>query len=67
MAIRWGRQPNAHPRSRLPLEWQEIGGPPVVAPGEPSYGTRSIRELIPYELGGRVELMPAPEGVPPTG
>jgi PAS domain S-box-containing protein len=63
VAIRWDRQPNGHPHSRLVLEWQEIGGPPVVAPGEPSYGTSTIRELIPYEFGGTVDLVLAREGV----
>ena len=45
------------------LEWQEIGGPPVIAPGNPSYGTATIRDLIPYEFGGTVDLVFAPEGV----
>ena len=61
--IRWDRQPNGHPRSHLVLEWQEIGGPPVVAPGESSYGTSTIHDLIPYEFGGTVNLVLAPEGV----
>jgi len=63
VSIRWKRPPNGHPRSRLVLEWQEIGGPPVVAPAEPSYGTSTIRDLIPYEFGGTVDLVLAPEGV----
>jgi two-component sensor histidine kinase len=45
------------------LEWQESDGPPVIAPGNPSYGTSTIRDLIPYEFGGKVELVLAPEGV----
>ena len=44
------------------LDWQEMGGPPVVALGNPSYGTSTIRDLIPYQLGGRVDLVLAPEG-----
>jgi len=48
---------------RLVLEWQEIGGPPVIAPGNPSYGTSTIRDVIPYEFGGTVDLVFAPEGV----
>jgi two-component sensor histidine kinase len=63
VAIQWDRQLNGHPHSRLVLGWQEIGGPPVVAPGEPSYGTSTIRDLIPYEFGGTVDLVLAPEGV----
>ena len=41
---------------RLVLKWIEAQGPPVVGPIEASYGTRAIRNLIPYELGGTVEL-----------
>ena len=63
VSIRWDRHLNADPRSHLVLEWQEIGGPPVVAPGESSYGTSTIRDLIPYEFGGTVDLVLAPEGV----
>jgi two-component sensor histidine kinase len=63
VSIRWQRPPNGHPRSDLVLEWQELGGPPVIAPGNPSYGTSTIRDLIPYEFGGSVDLVFAPEGV----
>ena len=63
MSIRWDRHAEREPRSHLVLEWQEIGGPPVVAPGASSYGTSTIRDLIPYEFGGTVDLVLAPEGV----
>ena len=63
VSIRWDRHLNGHPRSHLVFEWQEIGGPPVVALGNSSYGTSTIRDLIPYELGGTVDLVLAPEGV----
>jgi len=42
--------------ARLVLKWIEAQGPPVVGPIEAGYGTRAIRNLIPYELGGTVEL-----------
>jgi PAS domain S-box-containing protein len=63
VSIRWDRPLNGQPRPHLVFEWQEIGGPPVVALGKSSYGTSTIRELIPYEFGGTVDLVPAPEGV----
>jgi PAS domain S-box-containing protein len=63
VSIRWNRHLNGHPRSNLVFEWQEIGGPHVVTLGKSSYGTSTIRELIPYEFGGTVDLVPAPEGV----
>ena len=63
VSIRWDRHQNGHPRSHLVLEWREIGGPPIVALGRSSYGMSTIRDLIPYELGGTVDLVPAPDGV----
>lgn len=62
VSIRWGRRRNEHAPC-LVVEWQEISGPPVIAPGNPSYGTSTIRDLIPYEFGGTVDLVFAPEGV----
>jgi PAS domain S-box-containing protein len=62
VSIWWGRQMNGHP-ARLVLEWQEIGGPPVVAPDKSSFGTNTIRDLIPYEFGGTVDLTLARGGV----
>jgi len=63
VTIRWDRRPKGQSRSHLVFEWQEIGGPPVEASGEPSYGTTTIRELIPYEFGGTVDLVLAADGV----
>ena len=57
---RWLRNGSA---GRLAIEWREIGGPPVLAPGQSSYGTEIIRELIPFELGGTAELAFASDGV----
>ena len=62
VAVQWDRWLNGHP-SPLVLEWQEIGGPRVVATSNFSYGTSTIRDLIPFEFGGRVDLTLAPEGV----
>jgi two-component sensor histidine kinase len=41
----------------------ESGGPPVAAGVRAGYGTSVIRDLIPYELDGTVDLDLAPEGV----
>jgi two-component sensor histidine kinase len=59
--ILWERRLSMEPPD-LVLEWQEFGGPPVAVPDKPSFGTSTIRELIPYEFGGRVELTLAAEG-----
>jgi PAS domain S-box-containing protein len=61
--IQWDQRINGQPRPPLVLEWQEIGGPPVVAPGKASYGTSTIRDLIPYEFSGSVDLALASNGV----
>jgi len=59
--ILWERRLSMEPPD-LVLEWQEFGGPPVAVSDKPSFGTSTIRELIPYEFGGRVELTLAAEG-----
>jgi PAS domain S-box-containing protein len=56
VSIRWERRLNGHTRPHLVLEWQEIGGPSVVPPETSGFGTGTIRDLIPYELGGTVDL-----------
>jgi len=63
VSVLWNRRLNGQPRSSLVLEWRELGGPPVVAAGNSGYGTSTIRDLIPYEFGGTVDLVLAPEGV----
>jgi PAS domain S-box-containing protein len=52
------------PDGSLSIAWRETGGPPVAASAPQSgYGTSLIRDLIPHELGGKVDLEMAPEGV----
>jgi PAS domain S-box-containing protein len=62
VSIRWYQRLNGQARPPLVVEWQEIGGPAVVAPTRPSYGTSTIRDLIPYEFGGMVDYALTPEG-----
>ena len=49
-------------RGRLAIEWRELGLT-VVKPSQFGYGTSIIRELIPYELGGAVDLAFASSGL----
>src|SRR5215831_8050083 len=63
VSIRWRQRLNGHPRPSLLLDWREVGGPPVVTPKSPGYGTSTIRDLIPYEFGGTVDLEFAAAGV----
>jgi PAS domain S-box-containing protein len=62
VTVRWRWLQNGSP-DRLAIEWQEIDGPPVRATSQSSYGTNIIRELIPFELGGAVELSFAKDGI----
>jgi PAS domain S-box-containing protein len=47
----------------LTIVWREHGGPPVAAPVRASYGSSLIRDLIPHELDGVVDLTFPAEGV----
>jgi PAS domain S-box-containing protein len=49
-------------QSRLAIDWKETGGPSVVVPSRSGYGTCVVRELIPFELGGTVDLAFARDG-----
>jgi PAS domain S-box-containing protein len=62
VSVQWQWVKNGS-HNRLVIEWQEVDGPPVLAPSQSSYGTRIIRELIPYELGGKVELLFTSKGI----
>jgi two-component sensor histidine kinase len=46
--------------ANLSIEWREIGGPAVAASPDLKYGVSIIRDLIPHELGGAVDLAFAP-------
>jgi PAS domain S-box-containing protein len=49
--------------ARLAIEWQEVGGPKVAPPSRSGYGTSIVREVIPFELRGSVDLVFAADGV----
>jgi two-component sensor histidine kinase len=61
--VRWHQQMKGGICRRLIIEWQETGGPPLRTSRKPGYGTGVITDLLPYELGGRADLMFAPDGV----
>jgi two-component sensor histidine kinase len=63
VSVSWNRRASDEGPPRMVIAWREIGGPPVKAPAQASYGTNLIRDLIPHELGGAVELVFAPEGL----
>jgi PAS domain S-box-containing protein len=62
VAVNW-HQPVDGESGRVKIEWRESGGPSVVKPAKTGYGTSLIREMIPHELGGAVDLAFLTEGV----
>src|SRR5262245_20593826 len=62
VSVNWDRKPNGD-GSNLSLVWQELNGPPVKSEAQSSYGSNLIRNLIPHELGGKVDLVFASDGV----
>jgi two-component sensor histidine kinase len=63
VSVSWEHRQNGSAAATLMLVWREFGGPRIAAEVKSGYGTRLIRELVPYELGGTVDLVFAPEGV----
>jgi len=63
VCVRWGCRSNGSSQSILTIRWQEIGGPPVTAPTRRGYGSSVICDLIPYELGGTVDINYVTDGV----
>jgi two-component sensor histidine kinase len=63
VSVDWECRSNGSSQEVLTIRWQEIGGPPVRAPTRRGYGTSVISDLIPYELGGTVNIDYVPDGV----
>ncbi len=49
--------------ARLHIRWREEGGPPVLPPKRRGFGSRLIERALAVEVGGRVTLDFAPDGV----
>jgi two-component sensor histidine kinase len=62
VCVKWQKQ-NSDAGAKLVAEWHEFGGPAVAAKPSSGYGTSLIRDLIPHELGGTVNLVFSPDGV----
>jgi len=56
VSVQWRLSDVATEDGRLMIDWREMDGPIVKAPGESGYGKSVITELIPYELGGKVDF-----------
>jgi PAS domain S-box-containing protein len=46
----------------LTITWRELGCSPITAPVQSGYGLSLIRDLVPHELGGAVDLTFPPDG-----
>ena len=60
--VNWNRGPSEN-SANLSIVWREINGPVIPASLECGYGVSLIRDLIPHELGGSVDLEFAFDGV----
>jgi two-component sensor histidine kinase len=60
--VSWSRGAGEDTAS-LAIVWREIGGPAIAAAPNAGYGVGLVRDLIPAELGGSVELEFASGGV----
>ena len=63
VSVQWHKRTDGHVPGALVLDWKETGGPLVPTSISPGYGTSVIKDLIPYELGGAVDLVFAAKGV----
>jgi PAS domain S-box-containing protein len=63
VSVRWSHVRSGCAENLLYIHWEENGGPIVMPPARTGYGTSVIRDLIPYELGGTVDLVYARDGV----
>jgi PAS domain S-box-containing protein len=62
VTVSWDRKANGH-AANLAFAWREFGVPRTAVEVKSGYGTRLIRELVPHELGGAVDLEFAAECV----
>jgi len=63
VSVRWRLAAKPPTGSVLEIHWEETTGPEVVEPDRQGYGSGVIRDLLSYELGGRVDLKFARHGV----
>lgn len=59
LTIRWSRDE----AGACVIDWQEKGGPEVVAPSRRGFGSVLIERSIPFDLGGKSDVTFWPEGL----
>ena len=57
VSVRWRQMAELSSAPMLRIEWKETGGPQVAAPAREGYGSSVIRDLLVYEMAGRVDLV----------
>jgi PAS domain S-box-containing protein len=62
VSVSWDRT-GADVAAILTITWRELGGPPIAASVQSGYGSNLVRDLIPHELGGTVDLKFPSDGV----
>jgi PAS domain S-box-containing protein len=62
VSVLWKSLVGGDEAEKLIIEWREAGGPIVKAPPRSGFGTSLIRDLIPHELGGTVDLLFGSDG-----
>lgn len=63
LAVHWAVGPGEDGQPWLRVEWVETGGSLPVPDARRGFGSEVVEHLIPYQLGGRGTLDPAPAGV----
>jgi two-component sensor histidine kinase len=63
VCVKWGHCMGGDQLEVFRVQWRESGGPLVKQPTRAGFGIQLIRELIPYECGGTVELVFAAGGL----
>src|SRR5215831_7226763 len=63
VSVTWASGSNGRLSEGIVIKWRETGGPLVATPKRSGYGTILVRDLIPHEIGGAVDLAFATEGV----
>lgn len=56
VSVRWRLAAKPPAGSVLEIQWEETGGPAVTGPERQGYGSGVVRDLLSYELGGKVDL-----------
>ena len=63
VSVRWRQTTDDSSAPILRIEWKESGGSQVTVPAREGYGSSVIRDLLAYEMGGKVSLVFEADGV----